>query len=90
MKDQTVKVAEALEVEAELRRLREENVDLRRRVTEFSSIETSKKKLESRVEQLELKVYPEHLLAFHTYLLLDGRNDSRQSVPERERAECHV
>lgn len=54
--DQTVKVAEALEVETELRRLREENVDLRRRVTEFSVIETSKKKLESRVEQLDQKM----------------------------------
>ena len=55
LKDQTVKVAEALEAEAELRRLREENVELRRRVTEFASVETSKKKLESRVEQLEQK-----------------------------------
>lgn len=58
MEDQTVKVAEALEVEAELRRLREENVDLRKRVAEFSAVETSKKKLESKVEQLEQKVYP--------------------------------
>lgn len=58
MEDQTVKVAEALEVEAELRRLREEHIDLRKRVTEFSAVETSKKKLESKVEQLEQKVYP--------------------------------
>jgi homeobox protein cut-like len=60
MKDQTVKVAEALEAEAELRRLREENVDLRRRVNDFSVVEASKKKLEARVEQLEQKVCSEH------------------------------
>jgi len=61
IKDQTVKVAEALELEAESRRLREENVDLRRRVNDFSTVETSKKKLEARVEQLEQKVCPESL-----------------------------
>jgi homeobox protein cut-like len=60
MKDQAVKVAEALEAEIELRRLREENVDLRRRITDFSVVEASKKKLEARAEQLEQKVCSEH------------------------------
>ncbi|KAG6898156.1 hypothetical protein C0992_004143, partial [Termitomyces sp. T32_za158] len=54
--DQTVKVAEALESEAELRRLREENVELRKRVNDFSSVETAKKKLDAKVEQLEQKM----------------------------------
>ncbi|KAG6866697.1 hypothetical protein C0991_011356 [Blastosporella zonata] len=54
--DQTVKVAEALEVEAELRRLREENVELRKRVNDFSTVESAKKKADAKVEQLEQKM----------------------------------
>nr|GAT44640.1 Golgi membrane protein [Mycena chlorophos] len=54
--DQTVKVAEARELEAELKRLREENIDLRKRVNDFSSVETAKKKAEAKVEQLEQKM----------------------------------
>ncbi|KAF5380342.1 hypothetical protein D9615_004565 [Tricholomella constricta] len=54
--DQTVKVAEALEMEAELRRLREDNVELRKRVSDFSVVENAKKKSDARVEQLEQKM----------------------------------
>ncbi|KAG6833536.1 hypothetical protein H0H87_005187 [Tephrocybe sp. NHM501043] len=54
--DQTVKVAEALEGEAELRRLREENAELRKRVNDFSSVESAKKKVDAKVEQLEQKM----------------------------------
>ncbi|KAF7321700.1 Golgi membrane protein [Mycena kentingensis (nom. inval.)] len=54
--DQTVKVAEARDFEAELKRLREENSDLRKRVNEFASVETAKKKAELKVEQLEQKM----------------------------------
>ncbi|KAF7361668.1 Golgi membrane protein [Mycena venus] len=54
--DQTVKVAEARDLEAELKRLREENIDLRKRVSDFSAVETAKKKVENKVEQLELKM----------------------------------
>jgi hypothetical protein len=54
--DQAVKVAEAVEHEAELKRLREENADLKKRVNDFSSVESAKKKLEVKVEQLEGKV----------------------------------
>ncbi|KAG5654395.1 hypothetical protein H0H81_003219 [Sphagnurus paluster] len=54
--DQTVKVAEALEAEAELRRLRDENIELRKRVSDFSSLENAKKKSDTRVEQLEQKM----------------------------------
>ncbi|RDB24925.1 Protein CASP [Hypsizygus marmoreus] len=54
--DQTVKVAEALEVEAELRRLRDENAELKKRVSELATIENAKKKSDARVEQLEQKM----------------------------------
>lgn len=54
--DQAVKVAEALEHETELKRLREENAELKKRVNEFSSVESAKKKLEVKVEQLEGKM----------------------------------
>ena len=51
-----MKVAEARDLEAELQRVREENADLRKRLSESSSLETAKRKAESRVEQLEQKV----------------------------------
>ncbi|KAF8160792.1 CASP C terminal-domain-containing protein [Crassisporium funariophilum] len=54
--DQAVKVAEAMEQEAELQRLREENGELKKRVNDFSSIENAKKKLETKVEQMEQKM----------------------------------
>ncbi|KAK7692571.1 hypothetical protein QCA50_004201 [Cerrena zonata] len=54
--DQTVKVAEARELESELLRLREENAGLRKRLNETSSLESAKKKAETRVEQLEQKM----------------------------------
>lgn len=56
MQDQTVKVAEAVEAEAELHRLRDENALLKRRVSDFSIVENAKKKADTRVEQLEFKV----------------------------------
>ncbi|KAJ7772547.1 CASP C terminal-domain-containing protein [Mycena maculata] len=54
--DQTVKVAEARDLESELNRVREENTDLRKRVNDFSVVETAKKKTELKVEQLEQKM----------------------------------
>ncbi|KAJ6587105.1 CASP C terminal-domain-containing protein, partial [Mycena vulgaris] len=54
--DQTVKVAEARDLESELKRLREENVDFRKRVNDFSVVETAKKKAELKAEQLEQKM----------------------------------
>lgn len=54
--DQAVKVAEAIEHEAELQRLRSENLELKKQVDGFASVETSKKKLEIKVEQLEQKM----------------------------------
>ncbi|KAJ7045771.1 CASP C terminal-domain-containing protein [Mycena alexandri] len=54
--DQTVKVAEARDFESELKRLREENIDLRKRVSDFAVVETAKKKADTKVEQLELRM----------------------------------
>jgi homeobox protein cut-like len=54
--DQTVKVAEAQDMEATLQRLREENVSLKKRVSDFSSVETAKRKAESPAEELEMKM----------------------------------
>ncbi|KAL1743372.1 CASP C terminal-domain-containing protein [Schizophyllum fasciatum] len=54
--DQTVKVAETRDFEAQIARLREENAELRKRVNEVSSLEAAKKKAESRIETLEAKM----------------------------------
>lgn len=51
-----MKVAEARELENELQRLRAENVDLRRKVNDFSAVETAKTKAETKVGHLERKV----------------------------------
>ena len=56
LQDQTVKAAEARDLEAELQRARDENADLRKRLNEVSSLESAKKKADSRIEQLEQKV----------------------------------
>lgn len=54
--DQTVKVAEARELEVELQKTRDENAELRRRVNEAASLETAKRKADARIEQLEQKM----------------------------------
>ncbi|TRM69395.1 CASP C terminal-domain-containing protein [Schizophyllum amplum] len=54
--DQTVKVAETRELEAQIVRLREENADLHKRLNEVSSLEGAKKKAEGRIETLEAKM----------------------------------
>ncbi|EKC99410.1 vacuole transport-related protein [Trichosporon asahii var. asahii CBS 8904] len=54
--DQTVKVAEARMMEAEMARLKEENADLKKQVAEASTAEDKRKKAEQRAEQLEAKM----------------------------------
>ncbi|KIM45231.1 hypothetical protein M413DRAFT_441914 [Hebeloma cylindrosporum] len=54
--DQAVKVTEAMEHEAELQRLKEENADLKKRINDFATVENAKKKLETKVEQLDQKM----------------------------------
>ncbi|KAJ8522451.1 hypothetical protein ONZ45_g966 [Pleurotus djamor] len=54
--DQTVQVAEAREQELQLQRLRDENAELRKQVSEFSTLDAAKKKAELVAEQLEQKM----------------------------------
>ncbi|KAG7098747.1 hypothetical protein E1B28_000657 [Marasmius oreades] len=54
--DQAVKAAEASDLELELKRVREENAELSRRVIDLSNVEAAKKKAEAKVEQLEQKM----------------------------------
>ncbi|CCM01147.1 uncharacterized protein FIBRA_03195 [Fibroporia radiculosa] len=54
--DQTVKAAEARELEVELQRIRDENAELRKRLNEASALEAAKKKTDTRIEQLEQKM----------------------------------
>ncbi|KAI0281035.1 CASP C terminal-domain-containing protein [Russula aff. rugulosa BPL654] len=54
--DQTVKIAETRDLEDELQRVKVENAELQRRVSELANIDVAKKKVESRAEQLEEKM----------------------------------
>lgn len=51
-----MKIAETLDLEDELQRVKAENSELQRRVSELASIDAAKKKAEARAEQLEEKV----------------------------------
>jgi homeobox protein cut-like len=55
IQDQTVKIAEAGDLEDELQRVKAENAELQKRVSELANIDGAKKKAESRAEQLEEK-----------------------------------
>jgi homeobox protein cut-like len=50
-----VKIAETRDLEDELQRVKVENAELQRRVSELANIDAAKKKVESRAEQLEEK-----------------------------------
>jgi homeobox protein cut-like len=54
--DQTVKVAEARMLESEMKRLREENGELKSRIDGFGPVEAARKKAEKRADELEEKV----------------------------------
>ena len=51
-----MKIAETRDLEDELQRVKTENAELQRRVSELANIDAAKKKVESRAEQLEEKV----------------------------------
>ena len=56
-----------MEQEAELQRLRDENADLKKRIANVANVESVKKKLEVKVEQLERKVSSVQLVNYcHT------------------------
>lgn len=84
--DQTVKVAEARELESELLRLREENTGLRKRLNETSSLESAKKKAETRVEQLEQKVCLVILVKYHGVVTYEFQMDEliQEKVVQKE------
>lgn len=51
-----MKIAETKDLEEEVQRLRNENTDLKKRASEFTSVENARKKAELKVDQLEEKV----------------------------------
>jgi homeobox protein cut-like len=52
-----VRVAEAETLETEVQKLREDNADLKRRVSDIATLEASLRKADSRAETLEEKAY---------------------------------
>ena len=50
-----MKVAETRDLEDELQRVKTENAELQKRVSELANIDAAKKKAESKAEQLEEK-----------------------------------
>lgn len=50
-----MKIAETRDLQDELERVKAENTELQRRVTEFANVDAAKKKAESKAEQLEEK-----------------------------------
>lgn len=89
-----MRAAEAIELEMEVRRLRDENTELKRRVGEVSTLEAAKKKADTRAEQLEAKVSPvDTMCNSHADLvvcLLDGGGHRREGCSETERTQRNV
>jgi homeobox protein cut-like len=56
LQDQLSKVGEREELEAELQKVKIENAELRRKVTDSATLEAAKKRAEDRAEALEQKV----------------------------------
>ncbi|KAE9411276.1 hypothetical protein BT96DRAFT_930417 [Gymnopus androsaceus JB14] len=54
--DQAVKASEIRDLEAELRKARDENAELRKRGNELSNVEAARKKAETKAEQVEQKM----------------------------------
>jgi hypothetical protein len=80
-------VGEAFALELEVQRLRDENADLRRRVGEVSALEVSKKKLQTKLDQVEQRVYTMLIINHYDSKSLnntDGRPHSRESHSEGE------
>ena len=54
--DQAVKASESSEAQEEVKRLRKENAELQKKLDGLASVESAKRKAETKVEQLEEKV----------------------------------
>ena len=63
--DQTVKVAEARMLESELGRLREENEELKKQISDMGAVDDKRKRAESKAEQLEERVRLYCILVVH-------------------------
>jgi len=90
--DQTVKVAEAEALEAEIQKLRDENSELRRRAAEASTLEGSLKKAETKVGTLEEKVKNGPSAALRSLFIIctDGDPHTRAGYTKRKRAQCDI
>lgn len=77
-----MKAAEAIELEMEVQRLRDENAELRRRTGEVSALETAKKKAEVKAEQLEAKVRPA-LASGRVHSTLTSRGKMEDMIQEK-------
>lgn len=75
-----------MEQELELHRLQSENAELKKRISDFSTIENAKKKLEVKVDQMEQKVSePCACCSISTCSYrTDGYPDSREGFAEGE------
>lgn len=51
-----MKIAETRDLEDEVQRIRSENAELRKRIAEFASTQTAKRRAETKLGQLEEKV----------------------------------
>jgi hypothetical protein len=81
-----VKIAETRDLEDELQRVKAENAELQRRVSELVNIDAAKKKAESKAEQLEEKASLTDRPCSDRGLTSgpDGRGNSGASCSERE------
>ena len=75
-----------MEQELELHRLKSENAELKKRISDFATIENAKKKLEVKVDQMEQKVSgPSACCSWSTYsYCTDGYPDSREGFTKGE------
>ena len=59
-----------MEQAAELQRLRDENAELKKRIADVANVESAKKKMEVKIEQLERKASPH---SSYNYCLTDTK-----------------
>ena len=85
--DQAVKASESSEAQEEVKRLRKENAELQKKLDGLASVESAKRKAETKVEQLEEKVcgvLPPMLLIHILVAQLDTLVQERVAQKENE------
>lgn len=91
IKDQLVTSTASKELEVEVVRLQNENADLKRKVADFSVVESAKKRTEDKLEALEKRV--RFIPLMNAYMANgdeDGRCDTRKGSTERKRVERYI